>query len=101
MRVQSSSATPPSPATEYDGVVRETTGRRQRARSRVDAIDRTHEAQLETELEFRRAERSAIRARERAQRQARRRFILAVLVLAGLLAGVVYLLMDGVNSLFG
>ena len=68
--------------------MRETTRRRERARSRVDAIDRTHEAQLETELEFRRAERSAIRARERAQRQARRRFVLAVLVLASLLVGV-------------
>jgi uncharacterized membrane protein YdbT with pleckstrin-like domain len=91
---------PKSPATEYDGAVRETTGRRQRARSRVDAIDRTHEAQLETELEFRRAERSAIRARERAQRHARRRFVLAVLVLVALLVGVAYLLVDGVNSLF-
>ena len=80
----------------------ETTGRRERAaRSRVDAIDRTHEAQLQTELEFRRAERSATRARERAERHARRRFVLAVLVLIALLAGVVYLLVDGVNSLFG
>jgi hypothetical protein len=100
LEVRSPQTTPDQPATEYDGAVRETTGRRQRARSRVDAIDRTHEAQLETELEFRRAERSAIRARERAQRQARRRFVLAVLVLAGLLVGVAWLLMDGVNSLF-
>ncbi len=79
----------------------ETQGRRQRKRSQVDVIDRTHEAQLQTELEFRRAERSATRARERAERHARRRFVLAVLVLVALLVGVAYLLLDGVNHLFG
>jgi hypothetical protein len=75
--------------------------RRSRRPSAVDAIDRSHEAQLRTELEFRRAERSASRARIRARREARRRFLIALVVLICLLGGVAYLLMDGVNSLFG
>jgi hypothetical protein len=74
--------------------------RRRRQASRAEVLDRTLEAQLTTELEFRRAERRAERTRTRARREARRRFILAVCVLSALVCLFGFLVFEGLAALF-
>jgi hypothetical protein len=73
---------------------------RRRQASRAEVLDRTLEAQLMTELEFRRAERRAARVRTRAQREARRRFVLVVCVLVALVCLFSFLVFEGLAALF-
>jgi ferric-dicitrate binding protein FerR (iron transport regulator) len=73
---------------------------RRRALEPLEALDLSLEAELQTELSLRRAERIAERSRQRALRAARRRFVLAMLVLVGLVAGLAYLIVTTFNGLF-
>ncbi len=66
----------------------------------VESIDRELQAQLETELSFRRAERDAERTREKSTRAATRRFLIGVMLLLALLAGLGYLILVTVAGLF-
>ena len=79
-------------AREYHGSVPQT---RRRPTTTAETLDRTLEAQLETELSVRRAERRAGRTRIRERRTAALRFVLVLLVLAGLIAGLGLLVASG------